>query len=286
MMQLVVNGIVFGSIIALTAIGLSMIYSILNFANFAHGDFVTLGAYFAFLFNVMLGINLVVAFLFSILATATLCICLDKIIWRPMRKKSAGLVTLIIISIGLAIFLRNTIIFIWGGSPRHYAIPVKKGIEVASITITQNQVIVIITAFILMFLVHYILQKTKIGKAMRALSDNMDLARISGIDVDRVILWTWVISMGLAAAGGVLYGLVTSVRPNMGWFLLLPMFAAVILGGIGNPYGAMAGGLIIGLSQEISTAFLPTEYKLAVGFTIMILVLLLKPEGIFKVTRL
>ena len=136
-----------------------------------------------------------------------------------------------------------------------------------------------------MFLIHYILQKTKIGKAMRALSDNMDLARISGIDVDRVILWTWVISMGLAAAGGVLYGLVTSVRPNMGWVLLLPMFAAVILGGIGNPYGAMAGGLIIGLSQEISTAFLPTEYKLAVGFTIMILVLLLKPEGIFKVTR-
>ncbi|HIE31019.1 MAG TPA: branched-chain amino acid ABC transporter permease, partial [Methanosarcinales archaeon] len=124
-----------------------------------------------------------------------------------------------------------------------------------------------------------------IGKAMRALSDNIDLARISGIDVDRMVLWTWVIGLGLAAAGGVLYGLVTAIRPGMGWFLLLPMFAAIILGGIGNPYGTMVGGMIIGLSQELSTAFLPTEYKFAVSFVVMTVVLLIKPEGLFGGTR-
>jgi len=120
---------------------------------------------------------------------------------------------------------------------------------------------------------------------MRALSDNVDLARISGSDTDRVILRTWAIGLGLAAAGGVLYGLVTAIRPSMGWFLLLPMFAAVILGGIGNPYGTIAGGMVIGLSQELSTAVLPTEYKFAVSFIVMTIVLLIKPEGIFGWVR-
>jgi len=273
-MQLVINGLVIGSIIAITAIGLSMIYKTLNFVNFAHGDFVAFAAYIALFANTS-GMHLASAFLVAIIATIVLGVFIEKVVWLPMRRKNASRTTLIIISIGFALVLRNILIFIWGGSTRNYDIPVRRGFEFFGATITSNQVLVIFAAFILVFALHYLLSRTKIGKSMRALSDNVDLARISGIDVDQVILWT------LAAAGGVLYGLVTAIRPDMGWYLLLPMFAAVILGGIGNPYGTIAGGIVIGLSQELSTAILPTEYKFAVSFVVMTLVLLLKPEGIF-----
>jgi len=284
-MQLIINGLVIGSIIALTAIGLSMIYKTLNFVNFAHGDFVAFAAYIALLTNVAFGMNLAVAFAVAILVTVALGVVVEKLVWMPMRRKNATQTTLIIISIGLALVLRNILIFVWGGDTQSYNIPVRRGFDFFGAVITPNQILVIVTAFFLMFLLHYLLSRTKIGKAMRALSDNVDLARISGIDTDRVILRTWVIGLGLAAAGGVLYGLVTAIRPSMGWFLLLPMFAAVILGGIGNPYGTIAGGMVIGLSQELSTAVLPTEYKFAVSFIVMTIVLLIKPEGIFGWVR-
>ena len=129
------------------------------------------------------------------------------------------------------------------------------------------------------------LKKTRMGKAMRASSDSLDLARVSGIDVDRVILWTWVIASALAAVGGIMLGMDTMLREVMGWSLLLPIFAAIILGGIGNPYGAMAGGMIIGLSQEMSVAIIPPEYKPAVAFVIMIIVLLIRPKGVFGGTK-
>jgi neutral amino acid transport system permease protein len=280
MLQLVINGLVLGSILALAAIGLSMIYSILNFANFAHGDFLTLGAYLTFVFSVILDIHFILAGAIAVVITAVVAVCSDYAIWKPMRTKGAGRVTLIIISIGLALFLRNLIIFLLGPDIKRYDLPVKRGIELGSVVITQNQIAVIIVAVSCMFLVHHLLKKTLIGKAMRALSDNIDLAKASGIDVDRVIRYTWAIGMALAAVGGILYGLITNVNPNMGWFMLLPMFAAVILGGIGSPYGAMVGGLIIGLTQELSTAILPTEYKLAVAFAILIAVLFVRPRGL------
>ncbi len=280
MLQLVINGIVVGSIIALAAIGLSMTYGILNFANFAHGDFLTLGAYLAFLFSVVLGTNFLTACVAAVVITALVAVLCDLVIWKRMRTKGASPVALIIISIGLALFIRNFIIFLWGPAIKRYDLPVKRGMELGSVVITENQIAVIVVALICMFLVHYLLKKTTIGKAMRALSDNIDLAKVSGIDVDRVVRYTWAIGMALAAVGGILYGLLTNINPNMGWFLLIPMFSAAILGGIGNPYGAMAGGIIIGLAQELSTAIFPTEYKLAISFVIMIAVLLVRPQGI------
>ncbi len=280
-MQLIINGLVIGSIIAITAIGLSMIYKTLHFVNFAHGDIVTFAAYIALFANTSSNMHLACAFLVAILATILLGIFMEKVVWLPMRRKNATRTTLIIISIGFALVLRNAIIFVWGGDTKGYDIPVRRGFDLFGATITPNQVLVIVAAVILMFFLHYILSRTMIGKAMRALSDNIDLARISGIDVDRTILWMWVIGLGLAASGGVLYGLVTAIRPSMGWFLLLPMFAAIVLGGIGNPYGTIAGGMIIGFSQELSTAVLPTEYKFAVSFVVMTVVLLIKPEGLF-----
>jgi neutral amino acid transport system permease protein len=285
MLQLIVNGIVLGSIIALAAIGLTMVYGVLNFANFSHADFMALGAYIAFVLNAVLGINLIISFFIAIAISGAIGVLLDFLVWKPMRKKNADLVSLIIISIGLALIVRNSIIFIWGGSTRNFDLPVRKGIEMLGVTVTHNQLIGMGTAILFMVMVHYFLKHTKMGKAMRAISDDINLARVSGIDADKVIMWMWFVGIGLAGAAGILYGLETTIRPNMGWFLILPMFAAVILGGIGNPYGAMVGGMVIGLSQELSILILPSEYKMGVSLAIMILVLLFKPEGLFKGTK-
>ncbi|MCG7850793.1 MAG: branched-chain amino acid ABC transporter permease [ANME-2 cluster archaeon] len=285
MLQLIVNGIVLGSIIALAAIGLTMVYGVLNFANFSHADFLAFGAYIAFVLNAVLGINLILSFFIAIAISGAIGVLLDFLVWKPMRKKNADLVSLIIISIGLALIVRNSIIFIWGGSTRNFDLPVRKGIEMLGITVTHNQLIGMGTAILFMVMLHYFLKHTKMGKAMRAISDDINLARVSGIDADKVIMWMWFVGIGLAGAAGILYGLETTIRPNMGWFLILPMFAAVILGGIGNPYGAMVGGMVIGLSQELSLLILPSEYKMGVSLAIMILVLLFKPEGLFKGTK-
>jgi neutral amino acid transport system permease protein len=285
MLQLIVNGIVLGSIIALAAIGLTMVYGVLNFANFSHADFMAFGAYIAFVLNVALGLNIILSFFIAIAIAGALGVLLDFLIWKPMRRKNADLVSLVIISIGLSLIVRNAIIFIWGGSTQNFDLPVRRGIEMLGVTITHNQLIGLGTAILFMVLVHFFLKNTKLGKAMRAISDDINLARISGIDSDKVIMWMWFIGIGLAGVAGILYGLETTIRPNMGWFLILPMFAAVILGGIGNPYGAMVGGMIIGLSQELSMLILPSEYKMGVGLGIMILVLLFKPRGLFGGTK-
>jgi len=285
MLQLIVNGIVLGSIIALAAIGLTMVYGVLNFANFSHADFMTLGAYIAFVLNVALGLNIILSFFIAVAIAGALGVLLDFLVWKPMRRKNADLVSLIIISIGLSLIVRNAIIFIWGGSTRNFDLPVQRGIEMLGVTITHNQLIGVGTAILFMVMVHFFLKKTKLGKAMRAISDDINLARISGIDSDKVIMWMWFIGIGLAGVAGILYGLETTIRPNMGWFLILPMFAAVILGGIGNPYGAMVGGMVIGLSQELSMLILPSEYKMGVSLGIMILVLLFKPRGLFGGTK-
>jgi neutral amino acid transport system permease protein len=285
MLQLIVNGIVLGSIIALAAIGLTMVYGVLNFANFSHADFMALGAYIAFVLNVALGLNIILSFFIAIAIAGALGVLLDFLVWKPMRRKNADLVSLVIISIGLSLIVRNAIIFIWGGSTRNFDLPVRRGIEMLGVTITHNQLIGLGTAILFMVLVHFFLKNTKLGKAMRAISDDINLARISGIDSDKVIMWMWFIGIGLAGVAGILYGLETTIRPNMGWFLILPMFAAVILGGIGNPYGAMVGGMIIGLSQELSMLILPSEYKMGVSLGIMILVLLFKPRGLFGGTN-
>jgi neutral amino acid transport system permease protein len=278
--QLLINGLVLGCIIALAAIGLSMTYKILNFANFAQGDFLTLGAYLALFFAASKGVGFLGACVTAVIATALLAAVLDAAIWRPMRSRGASRTALMILSIGLALALRNIVIMAFGPGIKTNPLPVAESLSFAGIMVTGYQAEVIAIAAIAMIAVHHLLSRTSLGKAMRALSDDASLARISGIDVDSVMRYTWAVGMGLAAIAGIMYGLITNINPNMGWFILLPMFAAAILGGIGNPYGALAGGMIIGLSQEISTAVLPPEYKIAVSFLIMVAVLLLKPEGI------
>jgi neutral amino acid transport system permease protein len=191
---------------------------------------------------------------------------------------------LIIISIGLALFLRNGIIFIWGGNNQNYQFPIVTAQEIWGLKLEYNRILVIILAFVAMIALHLLLQKTKVGKAMRAVADNIDLARVSGINVEWVVIWTWIITAVLTAMGGSMYGLITTIKPNMGWFLILPMFASVILGGIGNPYGAIAGGLIIGIAQELSVPWFGPDYKVGVALLIMIVILLVRPQGLFKGT--
>jgi neutral amino acid transport system permease protein len=283
LLQLFVNGIAVSSIIALGSVGLTLTYGILRLSNFAHGDFMTLGAYITLLANA-LGINIWIAMVIGAIATIGAALLSEKIIWAPMRTRRATSATLIIISIGLALFIRNSIILFWGGSNQSYKLPVEEALQLGPVRLPFYDLVVVGLAIATIFGLHYLLQNTKIGKAMRAVADDLDLARVTGIRVDRVILWTWMIAAGLTALGGSMLGLVEAVRPNMGWFLILPMFAAVILGGIGNPYGAIAGAFVIGIAQEVSTYWLRTEYKLAVALVIMILVLLVRPQGLFKGT--
>lgn len=279
--QSLFNGVAVGSIIALGAVGLTLTLGILRLSNFAHGDFITLGAYLTWLVNHK-GVNIWISMIVAVMGMIIVMLISEQLLWKPMRDKRSNSTSLIILSIGLALFLRNGILFIWGGSNQNYDLPLLEALDIGGVKIPYDRVIVIGLTMIVIITLHFILKNTKIGKAMRAVADNIDLARVSGINVEQVVLFTWIITAVLTATGGGLYGLITAVRPNMGWFLILPMFAAISLGGIGNPYGAIAGGLIIGIAQELSVPFFGSEYKLAVALVIMIIILLVRPQGIFS----
>ena len=299
MVELIFYGIVLGSIISLGAIGLSLVYGILRFANFAHGDLMSVGAYTAlFLVTGLLawvgipdatfgplsfGWRMLIAFPVSMLVVAGAAILLDRILYRKLRAKKSGPVIFAMSSLGAAFILRMIILIFWGADSLFYrpgmlrpAYELPLGVK-----IRPDQIFILILVCVLITALHLFLQKTKMGKAMRATADNMELALVSGVDTERIILWTWGIGGALAAAGGILYGVDVQLHPYMGWNFLIPLFAATILGSIGNIYGALVGGLIIGVAQQVSTAFLMPTYKPAVAFIIMIVILLIRPKGIF-----
>ena len=282
--QLIFNGLTIGSILALSAIGLTLTYGILRLSNFAHGDFMTLGAYVTWVANTN-GLNIWLSMLLGAVGTISGMLIAEFLLWRPMRDRRASPTTLIIISIGLALFLRNLILLIWGSSNQSYDLPVVQAIQVGDLRLAYYRLIVIGLTILAIAGIYFLLQNSKVGKAMRAVADNIDLARVSGINVEQVVLWTWIITGVLTAFAGGMYGLITAVRPNMGWFLILPMFASVTLGGIGNPYGAIAGAFVIGLAQELSVPLLGSQYKAGVALLIMVLILFLRPQGLFKGTQ-
>jgi branched-chain amino acid transport system permease protein/neutral amino acid transport system permease protein len=279
-LQLTVYGIVLGSIFSLGAIGLSLVYSILRFPHFAHGDLITLGAFLAFVPVVWLGAPVLLALPFGVAGTALAAVAIDQILYRRLRKVAP--VILLISSVGVALILRSAIQLIWGPDNQVYESGIQMPWRVMGIGIKPDHIMIVVGAALLVVLLHLFLQKTKTGKAMRAMSDNADLAQVTGIEVNKIIIWTWIIGGGLAAAAGIFIGMDTRLHPVMGWRVLLPVFAAAILGGIGKPYGAIVGGLIIGLAQEYSTVFLDPPYKPAVAFAIMIMMLIVKPTGLFS----
>ena len=290
--QLLANGLVTGSIIAIAAVGLSLVYGILRVVNFAHGDYLTFGAFMAFLVNVTWETSIVVAVVFGMAATAALGVSLEYGLWRPMRRKQAGVISLFIISIGLALVLRHVIFMFWGSRPRRYDVDVFRAYDLGIVRLSLSQIVAIAIAVSAIALVGLMLGTTKLGKAMRALSDNSELASVAGIDVDRITTYTWVLAGALAGLAGVLQGLLQNAfNPNMGFTLLLPIFAAVVLGGVGSAYGALAGGLVLGIAMEVSTwTVLPADgvnpvYKPVVAFTVLIAVLLFRPTGVFGKAR-
>jgi branched-chain amino acid transport system permease protein/neutral amino acid transport system permease protein len=297
--ELIVYGIVLGSIIAVGAVGLTLVYGILRFANFAHGDLMTAGAYIALFlvtgFFPWLGIpdttfgplsfgwRMTLAFPVAMFCVALTAILLDRVLYHPLRRKRSSPVILAMSALGASFIIRMIVLILWGADYLFYrpgvlrpAIQLPLGIK-----IRPDQILIVLTVLSLVALLYLFLQRTKMGKAMRATADNMELARVSGIDTERVIKWTWGIGGGLAAAGGILYGIDVQLHAGMGWNFLLPLFAATILGGIGNMYGALIGGLVMGVTQQVSTAFLLPTYKPAVAFLVMIVILLVRPRGIF-----
>jgi len=282
-LQLTYDGVVLGSILALGAIGVTMIFGVLRFAHFAHGDLMTVGAYIAFVF-VQLGWPIWLAALPAIALTAVVAVVLDQLFYRRLRRVAP--VILLISSFATALMLRALVQIVWGPDNQVYEKGISIPYRVAGLVVTPDSLKVLAGAAIMVVLVHLFLAHTRMGKSMRAMSDNMDLARISGIPVSRVIIWTWVFAAALTAVAGILLGMNTRLIPTMGWNALLPIFAAAILGGVGRPYGAVLGGLIIGLAMNLSVVFIPSAYKLAVAFVIMIAVLILRPQGLLKGIKL
>jgi branched-subunit amino acid ABC-type transport system permease component len=291
LVQLVANGLVTGSVISIAAVGVSLVYGILRIVNFAHGDYLVFGAYVALAVNVGWHGHIVVAAAAAIALTALLATGLEFALWRPLRRKGAGMFSLFIAAIGLALVLRHMIFLVGEARPRRYDVDVFQVYDVAGVRLSQSQLIAIVIAFVAILFVGLMLARTGLGKAMRALADDRSLAAVAGIDVDRTVVLTWLVAGGLAGIAGLLQALILNAfTPNFGFTLLLPIFAAVVLGGIGSAYGALVGGVALGLVMEVSTwsAFAggaPGVYKPVVAFGVLVLVLLLRPQGVFGRAR-
>lgn len=291
MIQYLADGIVVGATLALGAIGLTLTYNILRFANFAHGEFLTFGAYFALVFAAFFagantigpltfGWGFLAAVAIAIVLTAALALVLDRLLFRPLRRSDVT-VTLVIASFGASLMLRNVVVFVWGSRPEYYSRNIAVSTEILpGVRMSADEIFVVAITAVLMLALHLFLTRTPLGRSMRAVSDDPALARVAGIDVQAVIRWTWFIGAGLAAVAGVLFGLTVQISSEMGFNLILPMFAAAILGGIGSIYGAVLGGLIIGLAQSMSVPLIGAAYKPAVAFVLMFAILLVYPKGI------
>jgi neutral amino acid transport system permease protein len=279
------NGLSLGAVYALGAVGLTLVYGILKLVNFAHGDFLTFGAYMAYLVNVTWGLPLVAGIFFAMATTALLGIFFERVMWRPMRARRAGLLQLLLMSIGLAFIIRAVVQYFWSTDIRLLDVNTTATVTFLGLRIGRTSLIVIVIGFAVLIAVGMMLRYTLLGKRMRALADDLDLAETAGIDTSRVILYTWIFAGALAGLAGVLAGAVTELEPELGFTLLLPIFAAVVLGGIGDAFGALAGGMVLGVVIEWSTMFIDARWKLTVGFAVLILVLLIRPQGIFGRAR-
>jgi neutral amino acid transport system permease protein len=280
-LQVSLNGLSLGAIYALGAVGLTLVYGILRLTNFAHGDFLTFGAYMAYLVNVTWGAPLVVAVFWAMAMTAILGLLFERTLWGPMRKRKAGFLQLILMSLGLAFLLRAVVQWFWGTQIRSLDVDNTSVVEFLGLRIGQTELIVIVVGVVVISAVGLMLRYSLLGKRMRALSDDIDLAETAGINTRRVIFYTWVFSGALAGLAGVMAGATTNLRPEMGFELLLPIFAAVILGGIGDAFGALAAGMVLGVMTEWSTLVVPSQWKVAVGFIVLVVVLIIRPQGIF-----
>jgi neutral amino acid transport system permease protein len=277
--QFIWNGLVVGSLIALAALGLTLLFGLLNFINIAYGDYMAFGAYFALAANVGFGLPIVVSILIGAIGGGILAVVVHKFVFSKFMDRSP--IVLLVVSIGMAFILRNVIRIFWSTDPQYYAVPVEEGPSFLGVTFLPEQVAIIAASLVVLGLLFLLLHRTRIGIAMRAASDDTDLARLRGIDTKRLVIYISLVGGIIAAFAGIMLGLDSNLRPNMGFIALIPIFAAVILGGIGDPTGAVIGGYVIGIGQEVSVAFIPSEYKPVVGLVLLIIGLLARPDGLF-----
>ena len=283
--QTVFNGLKFGLIIAMSAIGLSLIYGTTGLVNFAHGELVTFGAVIAWYFNSSWGeLNLIVAAIVTVIVCGMLGAGLESGLFRPLRHRRLGIFQLVVVTIGLSLLGRQLIQLFFGAEPLPYTdFQVQQRWEFGPWAVTPRELVTVAVIVAILSAVGLMLQWTRFGKATRAVSDNASLAEASGINVNRVVLVVWAIGAALAGLGGVFQGLDTDIDPFLGFQLLLLIFAGVELGGMGTAFGALAGSLIIGMSTEVSTLWISPELKFVVPLAALILVLLLRPQGLFGI---
>ncbi len=304
MLQVIADGLIVGSVISLGAIGLTITFSILRFSNFGHGELLAWGAYIALTamgaFAAVGGVTatpvtpfapfsfgwpLIAALAVAMLGSAAIALVLDWLLFKRLRTQ--GAITLVIASFGAALAMRNLLFFFYGGIPQYYGSELQIAVALlprsvwGGLRVTPDQMFVMGLTVITVVALHLFLSRSTLGRAMRATSQNPQLARVSGIDPERVLRATWVIGAMLAAVAGVFAGLTVQLRPTLGLDLLLPLFAAAILGGIGSVWGAVIGGLVVGLAESFAVMLIGAEYRLAAAFAVLIAILLIRPTGLF-----
>jgi branched-chain amino acid transport system permease protein len=280
--QLIINGIIAGSIYALVALGFTIIYRTVKFFHFAHGVVYTAGAYFAYTLFTFLHLHFVLCFLLAALFSAILGISIDKLVYYPLRLRRASNMILLLASFGVFIFLQNLISLIYGNQILVLRTgPIKEGYKIFTAVITPTQITILVVSILLMFLLWFFIQKTKLGKAMRAVADDPLAASVVGINPDKIILASFAIGSALAGAAGVLISLETNLEPTMGFSALLKGIIASIIGGIGSIPGAVFGGFFLGLVENLGIWKIPSIWKDFISFAILIIFILIRPYGIF-----
>jgi len=291
------DGILSGAIVSLGAIGLSFTMKILRFANFSHSELLTWGAYTALVFlsfassfggvfdqNIgpfTFGLPLLFSMVFACVATSAIALFLHKYVFERLSRM-AGHMTMVFASFGVALILRHLVVLVWGSDPIYYSNELQFAVLLpGNVRVLPDQVFLLGVTIVTVVCLHLFMTRTRTGIAMRGVSESPDLARISGVNVGAIINWVWIIGASAAALGGVLYGMTVQLRPELGFSLILPLFAAAILGGAGSLYGAVIGGLVVGLSENLSVMIIPTTYKPAVPFLLILAILFFKPEGLF-----
>jgi branched-subunit amino acid ABC-type transport system permease component len=309
-----VVGLIVGSLYALSAVGLTLIYGITRVPHFAHGDAMMVAAYLAFfalsgavvgsrgedvvfplhvgtlpgamepIWRFSFGYGLILAIVIGVALMAPIFLAIDRIVYQPLHRQGASTAILAVASLGVAISMRGIMLLVWGPNGRRYSGGIRETLDLPGLPrIVTDQVFIVLAAVLLTAAAYILLYRTKLGTAMRATADNLNLARASGIDVASTRRWTWVIGGGLTAVAGCLLALQSQLSPELGFVLLLPIFAAAILGGIGSPHGAFLGGLIVGVIGEVAVGIgiISPGYKLAVTFVVLIAVILFRPQGLF-----
>ena len=281
-LQLIVDGVVLSLIIALGALGLNLIFGTTGLTNFAHGELLALGAFTAYVFNATLGLNLIVACVLALVVSAAAWGWgQNYLLWRPLRKRGTGLIAAMIVSIGLAMTIRYILLMIFGGDGRFYTdYAGQSGLEIGPVNITPKAIILSLLAILALTATVLWLRSSRMGKATRAVSDNPALASASGVNVERVIAVVWVLGATLAGFAGMFQGINNNVAWTMGQGLLLTMFAAIVLGGLGTIGGAIVGSFVVGMSVQLSTLIVPTQMKTGAALALMIVLLLIRPQGL------